>query len=443
MAKAAAPHQFYIGVVGLDPNGRRFARALAKQRLSVAAYDRNAANIKALRDEAPGISIHIAASLTEFMRSLRPSRTIVLSGSDAVNDLSSELFGQLEAEDLLIDAGNCYFKDCGHRARYLADRKIRYLGMGITCGGVAECYGPVLMVGGRPEIYQSVRLLLEPLAAKVDGEPCVSHLGPAVAGHFVRMVHDGIEYGLRQIVLETFELLKRTLTLDADELRAVTSAWHMGALDGSPRDDPARWTFQAARELDVHAPTIAAAVGMRTLSELEKRNEFATTPFRQPLGHFGDDEESILAELHGALCAAVMITYAQGIAVLTAGSERYGFGMEPAEVIRLWKGCCNMRVELLHEIAGAVQATPNLSNLLFDEDLSEKVMVQQERLRHAVWRAGLLQTPIPALMASLDYLDSYRDVWLPVNLIQVSQTRRYSPVPFSAKEELQLDWNHR
>ena len=169
---------------------------MAGRRLSVAAYDRNAENIKVLQEEASGISIHIAASLTQFMGLLRQFRTIVVSGSDAAGDLFSDLLEQLEAGDLLIDAGNCHFKDCDRRARCLAERNIRHLGMGVIGGGEDGSCGPVLMVGGRRETYRSVLPLLESMASKEDGEPCVSHLGPAAAGHFVKMIHDGIEYGL-------------------------------------------------------------------------------------------------------------------------------------------------------------------------------------------------------------------------------------------------------
>ena len=386
---------------------------MAGQRLSVVAYDPNAANIKVLQEEASGVFIHIAASMTQFMGLLRHFRTIVVSGPDAGGDLFSDLLEQLEAGDLLIDAGNHHFKDCDRRARALAKRNIRHLGMGVIGGGENGCGGPVLMVGGRPETYHGVLPLLESMASKEDGEPCVSYLGPAAAGHFVKMIHDGIEYGLLQLALETFGLLKRALVLDDDKLHDVAGAWKMSALKGCPCDDAARWTSQAARELEVPCPTIAAAVGMRTLFELEKQNDFATTPFRQPVGQFGDDAQSLLDELHGALRAAIIITYAQGMAVLAAGSERYGFDIDPAEVIRLWKGCGNIRGALLDEIASAIRATPHLPNLLHDDDLSGKVMEQQERLRHAVWRAGLLQTPVPALTASLDYLDNYRGLGCP------------------------------
>jgi 6-phosphogluconate dehydrogenase len=243
------------------------------------------------------------------------------------------------------------------------------------------------------------------------------------------MIHDGIDYGLMQLVLETFGLLKRALVLDDDELRAVASAWQMSRLKTGLGDEAARWTAQAAYELAAPAPTIAAAAGLRTMSEMEKQTHFATTPFRQPLGKFGDDMASILDELHGALRAAILITYAQGLAVLASGSERYEYGMDLAEVIRLWKGCGSLRAALLEEIASAIGATPHLPNLLYDDDLSGKVMEQQERLRHAVWRAGLLQCNVPALMASLDYLDAYRGVWLPVNLVQVPARAPRPPRP--------------
>src|SRR5208282_1707626 len=247
-----------------DPCGRKLARAMAGRRLSVAAYDPNAANIKVLQEEASGIAIHIAASLTQFMGLLRQSRTILVSGSDADGGLFSDLLEQLGAGDLVIDAGNCHFKDCDRRARSLAERNIRHLGMGIIGGGEDGCRGPVLMVGGHPETYQSVLPLLESMASNENGQPCVSYLGPAAAGHFVKMIHDGIEYGLKQLVLETFGLLKRALVLDDDALRKVAGAWQVGALKVCPCDDAARWTSQAARELETPCPTIAAAVGMRT-----------------------------------------------------------------------------------------------------------------------------------------------------------------------------------
>ncbi len=189
------------------------------------------------------------------------------------------------------------------------------------------------------------------------------------------------------------------------------------------RDEASRWAAQTARELGCPAPTIEAAAGIRAISDLEMENALATTPSRQPLGHFGEDTKSVIGELTGAIEAAVLITYAEALAVLKAGSDQFGFGLNVAEVIRSWKNCHGQRAAMLEEMIFALEATPDLANLLHDDDFSEKVMGQQERLRHAVWRANLLRLPAPALSATLDYLDAYRGAWMPVNLIQLPPGR--------------------
>jgi 6-phosphogluconate dehydrogenase len=418
MAKASLPNQFDIGFVGLDCSGRQLACTVAAQHLSVVAYDHNRENVKALRNEAPAMPIHFASSLKQLIGQLRPRRTIVASGPEANLTLFNDLLEQLEEGDLLIDAADCHFRDCCRRARRLAERDIHHLGLGIIGGWEEEGARRVHLVGGHPDTFLSVLSTLESLAGKPEGGSPITFLGSAAAGHFVKMIHDGIEHTLMQLSRETFDVLKRALVLEENELRDATRGWKIGARKYRPCEDCARWTFQTAHELEAPTPTIAAAVGMRILSEFEKRNDMATTPFRQPMGHFDDDPHSILNELHGALSAANIIAYAQGIAILVTGSERYGFEMDPAEVIRLWQDCNKVRAGLLDDIALALRVTPNLPNLLDDDDLSEKVMEHQESLRHAVWRANLMQTPAPALTASLDYLDSYRGAWLPANLIQ-------------------------
>jgi 6-phosphogluconate dehydrogenase len=185
-----------------------------------------------------------------------------------------------------------------------------------------------------------------------------------------------------------------------------------------------------------------AALGMRTLSEFDRKNHFSTTPFRQPVGPSATDAESIFDELQGALDTAVIITYAQGLSLLAAGSDRYGFEIDLAEIVGLWRGCCGIRPALLDEIISVLKVSPNLPNLLCDADLSEKVMERQESLRHAVRRAETLQKPVPALLASLDYLDFHRDAWLPGNLIQVPGVRHVLQMP-SRAVGLHAEWNHR
>lgn len=427
MTKNGLPSQFEVGVLGLDSYGRKLVRAWTQQPSQVLVYDRHPENVQALRAESPGLSVNIADSMGEFMESLRQHRKIVLSWTDAASDPFGELLGRLQAGDVLIDAGNCHFKDCIRRARCLAERNIRYLEMGIACGGEESRFGPVLMIGGRRDIYQSVRPLLETMAVKEGGYPCVHHVGPEVAGHFVKMIHDAIGFSFRQMVLETVSLLKRALDLGDDDLLKAARAWPIGSIDRIPSCEPVRWASQAARELNVSTPIIDAVAGTRVLSNLEKQNSLASAPHRQPVGHFGDDMESVLAELGGALSAGVVIAYAEGVALLSAGSEQYQFNIDVARVIRLWKGCSNIHVTLLDQMAAAFEAMPRLANLLNDDDLSENVMAQQESLRHAVWRAHLLRLPVPALLAALDYLDFHRGAWLPVNLIDLGPTAALRP----------------
>jgi 6-phosphogluconate dehydrogenase len=306
------------------------------------------------------------------------------------------------------------------------------------------------MAGGADTALQRASLLLDSIAARVRGEPCVSLFETAAAAHFVNMVHAGIEYAHLQLLSECFDLLQRTLLLTDEELRDASGAFRIGVLNGylmevsgrvfepvnrqRPRllleeklafaksDLVGGWLTLSAGELGALIPTIEAAVETQYLAAVGQRQALVAAPFRHPVGRRGDDSESVLDELHGALHAAMMITYAQGMALMIAASQQHGFQFSLHEISRAWRGGATLRTTLLDDIAAALQATPDLPDLLCDEDLSEKVMASQECLRHAVWRAHQLNTVAPALLASLDYLDSNRRAWLPVNLIQVSRT---------------------
>ena len=423
MANAAKLRQVEVGIVGLNPCGRTLARILTEHGVGVAAFDRDPQNIKALARNRCAKSVHLAATVKEMMAQLGHFRTVFLTCSDPDVDSFGEVVEQLEAEDLLIDAGYCHFKECEQRARRLRERNIRHLAVGVIGVGEEDEADPVLMAGGRQEIFLSARPFLESLAEIGHGQLYLGYLGHVAAGHFVKTIHDGIDHALRQLARETLALLKETLELDSSALRDAAAAWPMTVNNSSERVNAARWTTQAAEELNSPAPAIAASAGLRALSEFDRQNELARTPFRQPRGHYGDDAESVIAELHGGLNAAVMITYAQGMAVLTAGSQRYGLNLNMAEVLRLWKGCCGKRAGLLDEMGLVLESMPCLPNLLLEDDWSEKVMGCQEFLRHAVWRAGPLRVAVPVMTAALDYLDSFRGAWLPVNLIQ-AQPRR-------------------
>jgi 6-phosphogluconate dehydrogenase len=367
----------------------------------------------------------------------------------------------LKLGDLLMDAGDSHYKDTANHKSRLAERGIQFMGIGLAGGEKGARHGAVVMAGGGSEARERTRPLLEAMAATVGGDPCVSHSKSAAAAHFVKMVHAGVEFALLQLLSETFDLLQRTLLLTDEELHDAAGAWRLGVLNGyvmeisgrvfepvdkptprllleerleSARNDPqGKRVAQSAWELEVPVPTIEAAVGTQRAAATERRQALLAAPFRQPVGRFGDDPESVLDKLHGALHAAMMITYAQGMALLLAASQHLGFQFNLHEISRAWRGCSHLRTSLLDDITTALQATPDLPGLLSDDDLSQGVMARQENLRHAVWRAHELDTVVPALLASLDYLDASREAWLPVNLIQVP------PRP-PARAAVQTEW---
>jgi 6-phosphogluconate dehydrogenase len=346
-----------------------------------------------------------------------------------------------------MDAGNSYFKDTAQRGRWLTEQGIQFLGLGLAGGQDGPRQGAIVMAGGAGEARQRARLMLEAIAAKVHGEPCVSFLETAAAAHFAKMVHAGIEYALLQLLSEMFDLIQRTSILTDVESRNASEAWYASVFNGYLMEITARafepeetrmprplleqkleaarqdalgeWVARSALELQVSIPTMDAAAGTLTIATRERQRALIATPNRHPVGRFGNDTQSVMDQLRGALHAAMIITYAQGLALLSAASEHHGLNFKLDDLARAWKGCTRLRTTLLDDIAAALRTTPDLPDLLSDEDLSEKVMAGQEYLRRAVWRAHELETTTPALLASLDYLDSNRRAWLPVNLIQV------------------------
>jgi 6-phosphogluconate dehydrogenase len=442
-------NQSDVGVIGLDVIGRNVVLHLAEHDFHVTTLDWGRATTPAPQPQATGTGVRVAANVAELVARLRQPRTILIfSGRDVPMSLVlNELRPKLERGDVLMDAGDSFFQDTARHDRELAEQGIQFLGIGLAGGEQGARQGAILMAGGAREARQRADPLLEALAASIRGEPCVSYFETAAAAHFVKMVHAGVEHALLQSLAETFDLLQRALGLTDEELHDAMGAWHIGFLNrylmeisgraiepaapltlrmllekklkSAKNDVLGKWAAQSAWELEAPVPTLEAAAGTQRIAATAQRQKLLAAPFRQPVGRFGDDPESVLEELHGAFQAAMMITYAQATALLAAASENLGFQFRLHEIARAWRGCTRLRTALLDDITAALQTTPDLPGLLSDEDLSERVMACQENLRHAVWRAHQLDTPVPALLASLDYLDSNRDAWLPVNLVQV------------------------
>ena len=440
-----------IGMVGLGVMGRNLLLNMADHGFAVAGYDKDTAKVEALRNESAERNIAGAANVTDFIALLRKPRAIMMlvPAGAPVDSVIKDLLPHLDKGDLIIDAGNSYFKDTDLRARNLTAKGIRFFGVGVSGGEEGARHGPSLMPGGPKEAYERVRHVFEAAAAKVNGDPCVTWLGPGSAGHFVKMVHNGIEYGVMQLLAETYDLMKRGLGLNDDELHEVYALWNQGALNGylveitshifckqdekngkrlideildvAKQKGTGMWTSQSAMELQVPIPTIDLAVAMRDLSGFAKEREQAGAIYQRPIRRFTGDRETFLAQLSRALFAALIITYAQGMALLAAASDKYKYHLNLEAVPRIWRGGCIIRAALLEEICAAFRARRELPNLLLDSDLSRQLMEHQEDLRYVVGQAVESGVPAPALMVSLGYMDAYRSAWLPANLIQAQR----------------------
>ena len=440
-----------IGMVGLGVMGRNLVLNMADHGFSVAGYDRDSNQVEALRKETAERSIRSASTILDFIALLRKPRAVIMlvPAGAPVDSVIKDLLPHLDKGDLIIDAGNSYFKDTDLRARTLAANGIPFLGVGVSGGEEGARRGPSVMPGGPKEAYERVRPVFEAAAAKVGGDPCVTYLGPGSAGHFVKMVHNGIEYGVMQLIAVTYDLMKRGPGLSDDELHDVFSSWNHGEQNGylmeitshifSKQDEKTgkrmideildvakqkgtgMWTSQSAMELQVPIPTIDLAVAMRDLSVLSEEREHASGIYQRSMRRFTGDRDVFLTHLGRALFAGMIIIYAQGLALLAAASDKYGYHLDLEAVARIWRGGCIIRAALLEDICAAFQRRRDLPNLLLDPNLSKKVMTNQEHLRQVVCQATELGVPAPGLMVSLGYLDAYRSAWLPANLIQAQR----------------------
>jgi 6-phosphogluconate dehydrogenase len=374
---------------------------------------------------------------------------MLVAAGDPVDAVIKEILPFLEAGDLLIDCGNSHFTDTNRRGRQISSKGVLYMGMGISGGEAGARYGPSLMPGGPQAGYERIRPMMEAAAAKVNGDPCVAYLGPGSAGDYVKMVHNGIEYGVMELIAETYDLMKRGLGLNPRELQAVYEQWNQSELnsylveitakifgrrdessgqflidqilDRAQQKGTGMWTSWDAMDLQAGTPSIDVAVVMRDLSgNLQERQE-ASQALSGPPSAFGGNKERFLGQLQKALYAGMIATYAQGMALLKKASQTYKYGLDLEAVARIWRGGCIIRAALLEEIRTAYINRPDLDNLLLDPDLGQAFMQRQGDLREVVRTAVELGLPAPGFMASLAYFDAYRSKRLPANLIQAQR----------------------
>ena len=440
-----------IGLIGLAVMGQNLVLNMERNGYAVAVYNRTTSVTDEFFAANPGKKLLPAAQLIDFVQSLqRPRKVLIMvKAGAAVDAVIDGLLPLLEPGDLIMDGGNSYFPDTERRSVALEAKGLNFMGVGVSGGEEGALWGPSIMPGGSPETWAMVRPILEAIAAKAaeDGKPCVSYLGPRGAGHYVKMVHNGIEYGDMQLIAEAYDILQRTVGAQPAELAEIFSEWNRGELDsflieitakifrrideetGQPlvnfvldksgQKGTGKWTSQDALNLGAPIPTINSAVTERIISAL-KAERVAAAPLLP--GHTGPaysgDRAAMINAVRQALYASKISAYAQGMAMLRMASNEYGYDLKLDEVASLWRAGCIIRARFLNRITAAFVRNPALPNLLLDEELGRAVGECLPGWRHVVQTAVGLGIPTPAFSASLAYYDSYRSTRLPANLIQ-------------------------
>jgi 6-phosphogluconate dehydrogenase len=441
-----------FGVIGLGTMGRNLALNIESRGFSVAVWNREQDWTDAFIAEHASRSFLGSTSLEQFVRELaRPRRVLMMiPAGKPVDEMIDRLRPLLQAGDVLVDGGNSWYLDTRRREAALRAADIHFVGCGVSGGEEGARNGPSLMPGGSDVAWTALREVLEAIAAVADAGPCVTHVGPDGAGHFVKMVHNGIEYGDMQLIAESWDVMRRGLGMTALDTADVWSAWNEGPLQsflielsadvcrvtdpetGGPLVDlvldkagqkgTGRWTAQVALELGVPIPVIAAATDARVLSSMKEERANAGRLLPGPVAALdGAERDAVLRDLHDALLASRVCTYAQGMALIEAGSREYSWNIDLSEICRIWTGGCIIRAQLLDTARAAFQQDPHLPNLLLATELSRAVVSAQAAWRRTVQRGVAAGIPMPAHVAGLAYYDSYRSPRLPQNLTQAQR----------------------
>jgi len=432
--------------------GQNLALNVERNGFSVAVYNRTAARTQEfMAQRAAGKNIVAGYTIEEFVGLLERPRKIMLmvKAGAPVDAVIEQLKPHLEEGDLIIDGGNSFFKDTERRASDLEKQGILYIGTGVSGGEYGALWGPSIMPGGQIEAWEMVKPIFEAIAAKVDGDPCVTYIGPRGAGHYVKMVHNGIEYGDMQLIAESYDIMHRVLNLSAQELHQVFAEWNKGELSsylieitadifatvdeetGQPLVDvildeakqkgTGKWTSQNALDLGAPTPTINAAVESRIISAYKDERVAASKVLSGPQPAFEGDRDAMINAVRDALYAAKICSYAQGFALLRAASREYEYGLNYGEIARIWRGGCIIRAQFLDKIRAAFERDPDLSNLLLDPTFGGAVQERQGALRRVIKLAVQSGIPCLAFSASLAYYDAYRTARLPANLTQAQR----------------------
>lgn len=464
--------KYTLGMIGLGTMGRNLLLNMADKGFKVTGYDKDQKMLKKLEEDGKSHGLKGFESLPDFLESLELPRRIVLlvPAGPIVDSVIAELVPLLEKGDVIIDSGNSHFTDTSRRAEELSEKGLHFFGMGISGGEEGARFGPSMMPGGDRTAYDAVKPILEAVSAKVNGDPCVAYIGPGASGHFVKMVHNGIEYSMMQILAETYDLLKNGLSYNNDQIYALFDKWNNGRLksfllevtkdifkvkdektggmlidmikDEAKSKGTGKWTTQVSVDLQLPIPTINEAVSTRDLSKFKALR----VALSKALPHEAvqiEDKANFEIELEQALYFAMITSYAQGLHLLEQASIEFKYELNLKEISQIWRGGCIIRAELLEDIFQAYTKQPNLPHLYSDESIQSQLKEILPGTRAVVIAAISSGIAIPCYASALTYYDSFRTANSPLNLTQ-AQRDFFGAHTFERIDEAGIfhaDWN--
>ena len=443
----ATPAQF--GMIGLAVMGKNLALNVADHGYSVAVWN---LELDQMQKAVAGTSLLPTGSLRELVGALERPRKIMMmiKAGSPVDSVLEQLVPLLEPGDIVIEGGNSWYEDTQRREAELASKQLHFFGVGVSGGEEGARHGPSLMPGGNRAVYPQIQPILEAIAAKTDAGACVTYVGPGGAGHFVKMVHNGIEYADMQCIAEAYHVLRDMVAAGPPELARIFERWNKGPLESflieitakifSVKDEndtgflvdkvldragqkgTGRWTAQVALELGISIPSIAASIDARLLSSMKEQRVRASSLLEGPRGQTVlEDRTRLIGNVHDALLASKICAYAQGMALIAGASAANHWGISLEEMARIWKGGCIIRARFLDAIRAAYRADPALANLLLYPNISQQVISAQAAWRKVIALAIQWGIPVPVMSASVAYYDAYRSAMLPQNLTQAQR----------------------
>jgi len=444
--------QYDFGMVGLGTMGCNLLLNMADNHFAVIGFDINREKAEQFEASAnPDTVVKGVYELASMVQQLKRPRKIMMlvPAGKAVDDVIEHLIPLLEKDDIIVDGGNSHFTDTLVRIKFMEEKGIHFMGIGISGGEMGARTGPSIMPGGDESAWKQVKPILEAVAAKIDGQPCVAYMGKGAAGHYVKMVHNGIEYAIMQLISEVYDFLKRGAGLNNDELHEVFKKWNEGEmqsflleitadifthkdadtgrsmvdiiLDKAGAKGTGKWTSQNSMDLGVPIPTIDAAVTTREISVYKDERISASELYKSNTKPVNLDKEKLIQQLHDALYFATVVCYAQGFALLHTASSELEMDVPLADVVKIWRGGCIIRSALLNDFYKVYKKNTQQPNMLLDKRIARLIKNKERKLRTIIRQATASKIPIAGLSSALAYFDAYCSSQLPTNLIQAQR----------------------